>query len=266
MENGQAAAPQPCVQYRIEGSVAIIQLNRPERMNALTVEMRETLAELCGQANRDRAVRAVVLCAAGRAFCASGDVSNMREFNVDSARERLQRAHRMIRALADIDKPVIAAVQGAVAGIGWSMALACDLIYAADTAYFSQVFKNVGLAPDGGALHFLAQNIGLLRAKELVLSGRRLGAEEACQMGLVTRVVGADRLQDEALAMAATLAEGPTLAYGFGKRMFRQVYAPALETYLDVENWAQTAAIMSEDHQEGVDAFLSKRAPVFKGR
>lgn len=254
------------VQYRLDGGVAIIRLNRPDRLNALNDPMRDRLAALCARANGDSQVRAVMLCAAGRVFCASGDVSTMGDFTVVSARERLQGAHRMIRALADLEKPVVAAVQGAVAGIGWSMALACDVVYAAQSAYFSQVFKNVGVAPDGGALYFLAQNVGLLRAKELVLSGRRLSADEALELGLVTRVVAAEVLEAEALAFAATLAEGPTLAYGIGKRMFRQVYAPALETYLDAENWAQTAALMSEDHREGVAAFREKRAPVFKGR
>ncbi|SAI00819.1 enoyl-CoA hydratase/isomerase family protein [Bordetella ansorpii] len=258
--------PQELVQCRLEDHVAIIRLNRPDRLNALNDAMRDRLAELCRQAGRDPQVRAVMLCAAGRAFCASGDVSTMGHFTVTSARERLQGAHAMIRALADIDKPVVAAVQGAVAGIGWSLALACDTVLAANTAFFSQVFKNVGLAPDGGAIYLLAQNIGLLRAKELVLSGRRLGAQEAFDMGLVTRVVDAGSLEEEALATAATLAHGPTLAYGFGKRLFRQAYAPALETYLDAENWAQSAALMTEDHREGVEAFLEKRAPVFKGR
>lgn len=166
VDQGQAGQDADAlVQYRLEGGVAIIRLNRPDRLNALNGPMRERLAKLCARANRDAQVRAVVLCAAGRAFCASGDVSTMGDFTVVSARERLRRAHCMIRALADLDKPVVAAVQGAVAGIGWSMALACDVVYAAQSAYFSQVFKNVGLAPDGGALYFLAQNIGLLRAK-----------------------------------------------------------------------------------------------------
>jgi len=265
MADPQREAQQSLVQYRLEGNVAIIRLNRPDRLNALNDAMRDRLAECFKQAALDSQVRAVVLCAAGKTFCASGDVSTMGNFTVTSARERLQGAHRMVRALADVDKPVIAAVQGAVAGIGWSLALACDMVYAAQTAYFSQVFKNVGLAPDGGAVFFLAQNIGLLRAKELVLSGRRLGAQEAHSMGLVTRVIEDDTLEHEALAMATSLAAGPTLAYGFGKRMFRQVYAPALETYLDVESWAQTAALMSDDHREGVAAFLGKRAPAFKG-
>jgi len=257
---------QDLVQYRREGSVAIIRLNRPERLNALTDPMREGLADRFVQANRDADVRAVVLCAAGRAFCASGDVSTMGDFTVASARERLRRAHRMITTLAELDKPVVAAVQGAVAGIGWSMALACDVVYAAQSAYFSQVFKNVGLAPDGGAIYFLAQNIGLLRAKELVLSGRKVGAQEAFEMGLVTRVLEPDALEPAALELAAQLARGPTLAYAFGKRMFKQVYAQALESYLDIEAWAQSAALMSADHREGVEAFLAKRPPAFQGR
>lgn len=258
-------SPEEFIEYAREGPVATVRLNRPDRLNALSESMKDRLGDIFEELARDDSVRAVVLCAAGPAFCASGDVTTMGGFTAMSARDRIKRAHRMIVNLANIEKPVVAAVRGAVAGIGWSMAMACDMIYAADTAYFSQVFKNVGLAPDGGAIYFLAQNLGVLRAKELVLSGRRVAANEALQLGLVTRVMPDDALEREARALAAGLASGPTFAYGVGKKMFKQMYTPSLESFLDAEAWAQSTALLSQDHAEGVRAFLEKRKPLFLG-
>lgn len=248
-----------------EGPLATVRLNRPDALNALSEPMKDELGALFAELARDPAVRAVVLCAAGRAFCASGDVTTMGDFTVASAEDRLKRAHRMIINLAAIEKPVIAAVQGAVAGIGWSMAMACDQIIATENAYFSQVFKNVGLAPDGGAIYFLTQNLGVLRAKELVLSGRRVGAREALELGLVSRVVPDGEQEQQASALAEELAHGPTMAFGFGKKLFKQTITPTLETFLDAEAWAQGNALLTDDHREGVRAFLEKRKPVFKG-
>ena len=248
-----------------EGPLATVRLNRPDALNALSEPMKDELGALFAELARDASVRAVVLCAAGRAFCASGDVTTMGDFTVVSAQDRLKRAHRMIINLAAIEKPVIAAVQGAVAGIGWSMAMACDQIIATENAYFSQVFKNVGLAPDGGAIYFLTQNLGVLRAKELVLSGRRVGAREALELGLVSRVVPDGEQEQQAKALAEELAHGPTMAFGFGKKLFKQTITPTLETFLDAEAWAQGNALLTDDHREGVRAFLEKRKPVFKG-
>ena len=171
------------------GAVARVTLNRPDRLNALTDPMRDRITAAFTEFGQDPAVRVVILDAAGRGFCASGDVSNMGRFTAVSGRDRLRSAHRMIIAIANIEKPVIAAVRGPVAGIGWSMALACDMIVASETAVFSQVFRNVGLVPDGGAVYFLTQMLGVLRAKELVYTARKVAAAEAAQLGLVTRLV-----------------------------------------------------------------------------
>lgn len=254
------------VTYELREAVAVITLNRPEKLNALTPEMREALGSYFETAARDPAVRAVLLTAAGKAFCASGDVSRMGDFTPESGRDLLKLAHRMIRNLANIEKPVVASVRGAVAGIGWSMALACDAVIASETAKFSQVFRHVGLVPDGGAVYFLTQHLGLLRAKELVYSGRRVDAAEAHALGLVNQVVADDELEASAFEYARTLASGPTFALGVAKKMFKLMYQPDLETLLDAEAWAQGLALLTDDHQEGVRAFFEKRPPKFLGR
>ena len=252
--------------YELRHGVAVITLDRPDKLNALTVEMREALGTHFETAARDPAVRAVLLQAAGKAFCASGDVSKMGEFTPDSGRTLLKLAHRMVRHLANIEKPVVASVRGAVAGIGWSMALACDAVIASETARFTQVFRHVGLVPDGGAIYFLTQHLGVQRAKELVYSGRRVDAVEAHAMGLVNRVVPDEELDATAFEYARELAAGPTFALGVAKKMFKLMHQPDLETLLDAEAWAQGLTLLTEDHAEGVRAFFEKRKPVFQGR
>ncbi len=254
------------VTYELRDAVAVITLNRPDKLNALNPEMREALGTYFETAARDSAVRAVLLTAAGKAFCASGDVSRMGDFTPQSGRDLLKLAHRMVRNLANIEKPVVASVRGAVAGIGWSMALACDAVIATETARFSQVFRHVGLVPDGGAVYFLTQHLGLMRAKELVYSGRRIDAAEAHALGLVNKVVADDALDAAAFDYARELAAGPTFALGVAKKMFKLMYQPDLETLLDAEAWAQGLALLTDDHQEGVRAFFDKRPPVFTGR
>ena len=252
--------------YELRQDVAVIKLNRPEKMNALTPELREALGTCFETAGRDPAVRSVLLTAEGKSFCASGDVGRMGEFTPASGRDLLKLAHRMVRNLANIEKPVVAGVRGAVAGIGWSMALACDAVIASETAKFAQVFRHVGVVPDGGAVYFLTQHLGLLRAKELVYSGRRVDAAEAHAMGLVNRVVPDDQLDAVAFEHARELAAGPTFALGVAKKMFKMMYQPDLETVLDAEAWAQGLALMTDDHKEGVQAFFEKRKAVFNGR
>ena len=253
------------VNYELRDAVAIITLDRPEKMNALTVEMREALGAYFETAARDPAVRAVLLRAAGKAFCASGDVGKMGDFTAASGQQLLKLAQRMVRNLANIEKPVVAAVRGAVAGIGWSMALACDAVIASDTARFTQVFRHVGLVPDGGAIYFLTQHLGVQRAKELVYSGRRIDAQEALGLGLVNRVLPDGELDAASFEYARELASGPTFALGVAKKMFKLMYQPDLETLLDAEAWAQGLTLLTDDHKEGVQAFFEKRKPTFRG-
>ena len=248
-----------------EGALAIVTLARPERLNALTPEMMEQLAEATAALQKDREVRAVLLRGEGRAFCAGADVGTMKGLDVLSGRQRIQRAHRVIAGLANMDKPVIAAVRGATVGVGWSLALACDLILASENASFSLVFKKIGLAPDGAAAYFLTQYIGVLRARELMMTARMVPAAEAHQLGMVNEVLADAALDERALALARELAESATFALAMGKRLFRGAMQPGLEAFLDLEAHVQNVVLQSADRQEGVAAFLEKRKPRFVG-
>src|SRR5215813_5229213 len=196
------------VDLTIEGAVAKVVLNRPDKLNAMTDDMREKLCDYFAQLRFDDKVRAVIVTGAGRGFCSGADVDRMagqpRDLRAD--RDRLQRGgHTFIRAIHAIEKPVIAAVRGPAVGIGWSIALACDLVVASKTARFSQIFRRIGLAPDGGAIWFLTRRLGMVKAKELVFSGRFVEAEEALALGLVNHVVEDDQLMTKTDGLAADL-------------------------------------------------------------
>lgn len=242
-----------------------VRLNRPEKLNALTEEMYGRLTHLFGELHERRDVRAVLLTGAGRGFCSGSDVGAMQGRDLAAARARLQRRHLAVQALYRMEKPVVAAVRGPVVGIGFSLAMACDLVVSSDTAYFQQAFRNVALMPDGGAIFFLAQRLGVGRAKDLVFSARRLPAHQALDWGLVAEVVADDELDARAAAVAEDMASGPTLMMAMAKKMFALAAQPTLDTMLEIESYAQGVARESEDHREGVEAFKQKRKPVFKG-
>ena len=246
--------------------IATICLNRPDKLNDLTEEMKQGLIAAFAEMSSDDSVRVVLLTGAGRGFCAGGDVSTMGGLTAYAAKQRIRQAQQVVLGLANVEKPVIAAVRGPVAGIGWSLALASDIIIASETANFHQSFSRIGLVPDGGAVFFLKQVLGSYRAKELVYTARRTSAEEALAMGLVNRVVPDGELEVQAQALAKQLAEGPAFALSVTKRMFKSLETPSLDNFLDTEAWAQSLSLLTEDHQEGGNAFKEKRAPRFKGR
>ncbi|SMH28840.1 enoyl-CoA hydratase/isomerase family protein [Maritimibacter sp. HL-12] len=245
--------------------VAEVRLNRPEKLNALDEATYRALTEVFQQLHEDPAVRAVILCGAGRGFCSGSDIGAMLKTTGPAARARLQRRHATVQAIYRIEKPVVAAVHGPAAGIGFSLAMASDLILAAENAYFQQAFTNVGLVPDGGSVFFMGQRLGVARAKDLVMTGRRLGAQEALDWGVINRVLPEAQLMDEARALAAELAAAPTFVLGLAKKMFAATCAPSLETVLEIESYAADVARASNDHREGVMAFREKRKPLFTG-
>jgi 2-(1,2-epoxy-1,2-dihydrophenyl)acetyl-CoA isomerase len=254
------------IQLTQENGIATVLLNRPDKLNALSGDMYHELADCFEQLGADDAVRAVVLTGAGRAFCAGGDVSSMGNYDVVSGRKRSRGHHRTIINLHNLEKPVIAAVRGPAAGIGASLALASDLIIASETAYLLMAFKNVGIPPDGGAVFFLTQHLGVARAKELVYTARQLPAQEAKALGIVMKVVADDKLEAEVQALARELASSATYALTLAKKMFHSMYTPTLEQLLEMEILAVCGARLTHDHKEGIAAFKEKRKPRFSGR
>lgn len=254
------------VRLDTKGAVATLTLDRPDRLNAMADPMWEALHGHLATIAADDAIRAVILTGAGRAFCAGGDVTGMAKTDIVSGRARSQRRHRAVLALYNLEKPVIAAVRGAVYGIGNALALACDIVVASETTKFSMAFKKVGVVPDGGAIFFLTQNLGVARAKELVYTARAVPAAEALALGLVARVVPDDRLESEARALATDMAESATYALALAKKMFHSMYVPTLEQLLEMETLASGAVRLTHDHQEGVAAFKEKRPPRFLGK
>jgi 2-(1,2-epoxy-1,2-dihydrophenyl)acetyl-CoA isomerase len=253
------------VETHREGAVLTITLNRPDVLNALNSAMHAALAAALRDA-RDSEVRAVVITGAGRGFCVGQDLTEFREAPGDIGDRLRSTYHPNVLALRTLEKPVIAAVNGAAAGAGLSFACACDIRLAADTAAFVPAFVNIGLVPDSGGTYFIARLLGPARAFEWMSSGRRLTAAEAHAWGLVSEVVEADELPARAAARAAELAALPTRGIGMTKRLFDRAWGAPLEEQLEREAQLQAAATQTDDFREGVAAFLEKRAPHFTGR
>ena len=249
-----------------DGAVLTITLNRPDVLNALNAAMHAGLAAALKEAARDDDVRAVVLTGAGRGFCVGQDLSEFREAPGDIG-DRLRSAyHPNVLAIRSLEKPVIAAVNGAAAGAGVSFACACDIRIAADSATFVPAFINIGLVPDSGGTYFVTRLLGPARAFEWLASGRRLSAAEAHAWGVVSEVVEADALMQRAAQLAAELAALPTRGIGMTKRLIDHTLTARLPEQLEREAQLQAAATLTHDFREGVDAFLEKREPQFRGR
>ena len=251
--------------------VAVVTLNRPERFNSFTTNMYRRFPRMIDQLNRDDQVRAIVLTGAGKGFCAGSDVSDrlnkrLEEGGEESRFENLQQVGAMALALADLDKPLIGAVNGAAVGAGLSLTLLCDMRLASEKARFGAVWLNVGLVPDVGATYYLPRIVGREKALELMLSREVIDAQEALKIGLVSRVVAPDQLMKEAMELAAKIASGPAVAIELTKRSLQRSLTNDLKSQLDFETYAQNICRQTEDHREGVRAFKEKRRPVFKGR
>jgi 2-(1,2-epoxy-1,2-dihydrophenyl)acetyl-CoA isomerase len=252
------------VETRRDGAVLTITLNRPDVLNAFNTDMHRALAGALKDA-RDPEVRAVVLTGAGRGFCVGQDLTEFREAPGDIGSRLRDNYHPNIRAIRALEKPVLAAVNGAAAGAGMSIACACDLRIAADSASFIPAFINIGLIPDSGGSYFVTRILGPARAFEWLASGKKLTAAEAHAWGLVSEVVETDALTARAAEVAAQLADLPTRGVGMTKRLLDHAVDATLEEQLEREAQLQTAATQTEDFREGVAAFLEKRPPRFKG-
>ncbi|MER6491432.1 enoyl-CoA hydratase/isomerase family protein [Streptomyces griseorubiginosus] len=281
------------VLHVVDGQVAYLTLNRPEALNALTPAQRDRLIQLFGEASADPDIRAVVLTGTGRGFCAgadlrggtgagergAGDGSGQRtageQGSGDGRAERVagdvarmirEGAQRLVAAVLDCEKPVIAAVNGTAAGLGAHLALACDLVLAAESARFIEVFVRRGLVPDGGGAYLLPRLVGPQRAKELMFFGDALSATDAERLGLVNRVVPDGELDKTAREWAARLAAGPTRALALTKQLVNASLDSDRATAFAAEATAQEINMTTADAQEGVASFVERRSPEYRGR
>jgi 2-(1,2-epoxy-1,2-dihydrophenyl)acetyl-CoA isomerase len=251
------------------GPVVTLRLNRPDKLNALNPELCRALVHALLRAGEDRTVRAVVITGAGRGFCAGGDINYIRDArqrkSTKDFSELLSVGKEMILAIASMPKLVIAAVNGPAAGGGMSLALACDLRLASDQAMFKQAFAQLGLYPDLGATFLLPRFVGLSRASEFFYTSERLSAEEAARIGIVYRVYPHAQFDEEVRKFATNMAEGPPLAYRDVKRTMIGEAHHQLDEAIQEENRLQIHCFLSEDCAEGLNAFLEKRPPKFRG-
>lgn len=257
--------------YSFENSVATIQMNRPEALNALSLQLAKDLAAAVRQTVADHA-RAVILTGSGRAFCSGGDLREMRAMGEEQGGieafldEPLKALHKVIRSIRETPIPFIAAVNGICAGAGTNFALACDLVIAADDASFNEAFVRIGLSPDCGGSFFLPRAIGEKRAAEMLMTGSSITAVRAVEIGMINRTVPSADVLSEARSLAAQLAAGPTAAIARVKRMLNSTFSNDLERQLDLEADCQIESGASPDFKEGVAAFFEKRPPKFTGK
>jgi 2-(1,2-epoxy-1,2-dihydrophenyl)acetyl-CoA isomerase len=251
------------------GGVATIRMNRPDRMNAYNRDMGEALLAEAAAAAGDPSVRCIVLAGEGKAFSAGGDVEMFASFRGAGPGEFPDLTislHAFIATLRRAPKPVLAAVNGAAAGAGFSMALACDVAVAAASARVTLAYQNIGLSPDGGITFFLARAVGTQRAMEMTLFSRVLSADQAASWGLVQEVFPDAEFGTRVSELAVRLAGGPTLAYARAKELYNRALSQPLETQLEEERQNIARSAESADFREGVSAFLAKRPPRFVGR
>lgn len=255
-----------CLLYDVRDGVATITLNRPDVFNAFNDPQSYELQDALKQVARDAAVRAVVLTGAGRAFCSGQDLKAAQGEEKRSFYDSLHKRYNpIIRAMRSLPKPIIGRLNGVAAGAGCSLALACDALIASTDASLIEVFINIGLVPDSGSSYFLPRIVGTLKAFELCTLGSKVSAEEALRLGLVNQVVAPEQLDEATYALAARYAAAPTKSIGLIKQMLNKASTATLDEVLDYEAYCQQIAGESDDYKEGVQAFLEKRKPQFRG-
>lgn len=250
-----------------DGALVTLTLNRPHARNALSTGMRDSLAAAVRDIEADTSVHAVLLRGAGEHFCSGGDVKAMGDGDVATAQARLERMrsyHPLIIGLAQLDRPVVAAVDGAAYGAGFGLALLADIVVVSSRARFCMAFHRLGLVPDFGAMYSLPRAVGVQRAKEIMLSAREIGAREAVELGLALEMVPAGQLHDRAQALARALASASPLATGLTKRGLQAAPSASLLQMLEMESTAQSVAATSAYATQAIDAFARKQPPRFR--
>lgn len=250
----------------LKNNILVITLNKPKSLNALDDDIKRELMQAMEEAHNNSDIKAVVITGEGRAFSAGGDLNSLALVSSASqGRERIKKLHDLIYKFVNLEKPIIAAVNGYAVGAGCNLALACDIILASNKAKFSEIFSKVGLIPDAGGLYFLPRLVGPMKAKELVFTAQMIEAEEAKRIGLVNRIVDEENLLPEAMELAEQLAKGPSKAIGLAKALINQSMGWDLNTLLESEALAQGICMNTDDFKEGVKAFQEKREPKFNG-
>jgi 2-(1,2-epoxy-1,2-dihydrophenyl)acetyl-CoA isomerase len=248
----------------MRGATLLVTLNRPKQRNALADSMRTAIAAVIEHARDDEAVKAVVLTGAGANFCAGGDLSQIRSDRpIFETRERIRKLHRWFTELCNLEKPVVAAVEGSAFGAGMNLALACDFVFASPQAKLCAVFGRIGLVPDLGGLILLPRMVGLQRAKEIVFSARVIDAEEARSLGMVYEIVESEKLLESALAFAARFHDASTQALGLAKGILNQSFNLDARALLEMEAMAQALAVNTDYHKQAVDRFMDKKPLLF---
>lgn len=256
------------VTFSLEDGLARLTLNRPDAGNSITPHQGKALLEAAVRCYSDPAVRAVLMTGKGKNFCVGGDLKTFKEAGSGVGaliKETTAYLHAACSTFARMDAPMVIAVQGAAAGAGLSLALLGDIVYAAETSKFTMAYTAAGLSPDGGSTFLLPRVVGLRRAQELTLTNRRLSAAEAVEWGIATATVPDDELYAKAEETARTLAAGPTRAYGRARRLLLDSFDTSFETQMEKEGAGIAASAMEPDAQEGLNAFLNKRVPTYRG-
>jgi 2-(1,2-epoxy-1,2-dihydrophenyl)acetyl-CoA isomerase len=256
------------IEVTIQDSIATITLNRPSVFNSFNREMALLLQKELDAAEKDQAVRAIVLTGNGKAFCAGQDLKEVTTPELNPGFKKILEEHYnpIIQRIRSIEKPIVAAVNGVAAGAGANIALACDVVIASKKASFIQAFSKIGLVPDSAGTYFLPRLVGFQKASALMLLGDTISAEEAERLGMIYKVVSEEDFSEQIQQTAKTLTALPTKALGMTKRLLNQSMGNSLEDQLELESKLQIEAAQSEDYAEGVDAFVNKRKPNFKGK
>jgi len=254
------------INFKIEENVAVITLNRPDKLNSFTTEMAYEMQSALDSCMEDSEVRCVLITGAGRAFCAGQDLDEAVAADAASIEEHVENKYNpMVRRIRAIEKPVIAAVNGVAAGAGANLAYCCDIIVAAESAKFIQSFINIGLIPDTGGTYFLPRLVGLQKATAMMMLGEKMTAQESKELGLVYKVFSEEELLEGAMQLAKRMAKMPTRGLGLIKKALNYSLQNELNEQLAVERDLQGQAGRTSDNAEGINAFLEKRKPVFTG-
>ncbi|TDN40396.1 2-(1,2-epoxy-1,2-dihydrophenyl)acetyl-CoA isomerase [Hymenobacter sp. UV11] len=252
--------------YSFADGVATLRLNRPDVFNSINKPVALALQQHLRACQADASVRAIVLTGTGRAFCAGQDLAEITGPNAPDVSEIVEKHYNpIVLLIRELEKPVIAAVNGVAAGAGANLALACDLVIAKESALFIQAFSKIGLVPDSGGTYFLPRLVGLQRASALMLTGDKVGAAEAVQMGMIYRAVADEAFDEEVTKLAHKMANLPTKGLAYTKHLLNRSFGNDLAQQLRAEGDYQLRAGQTADYREGVAAFLEKRQPMFKG-